>query len=138
MNAFWFFNGKEPVKQKYFVTYLVLFWINSSPEERRFPAVHIILSITCQFYLAKILVHVPVEINKWLCVASLQYTNSCTHKEKIGLQEYRSTSTGFIINTTDLCSVLKIAKMCFVDIKPFSTSLSFRLSKGSIYFFSFS
>lgn len=39
---------------------------------------------------------------------------------------------------SDLCSVLKIAKMCFVDIKPFSTSLIFRLSRGSMYFFSFS
>lgn len=37
-----------------------------------------------------------------------------------------------------LCSVLKIAKMCLLDIKLFSTSLTFRLSKGSIYFFSFS
>lgn len=38
----------------------------------------------------------------------------------------------------NLCSVLKIAKVCFVDMKPFSTSLSFRLSSGNMYFFSFS
>lgn len=42
---------------------LIFLRINSCPEERCFPAIHIILRITCQFYLAKILVHVPVQIN---------------------------------------------------------------------------
>lgn len=37
-----------------------------------------------------------------------------------------------------LCSVLKRAKMCLLDMKPFSTSRSFRLSTDSMYFFSFS
>lgn len=37
-----------------------------------------------------------------------------------------------------LCSVLKMAKTCLLDMKPFSTSLSFKLSRGSMYFFSFS
>lgn len=37
-----------------------------------------------------------------------------------------------------LCSVLKRAKMCLLDMKPFSTSRSFRLSTCSMYFFSFS
>lgn len=36
------------------------------------------------------------------------------------------------------CSVLKMANMCLLDMKLFSTSLTFRLSKGSMYFFSFS
>ena len=40
--------------------------------------------------------------------------------------------------TSDLLSVLKMAKTCLADMKPFSTSRSFRLSKGSMYFFSFS
>lgn len=37
-----------------------------------------------------------------------------------------------------LCSVLKRAKMCLLDMNPFSTSRSFRLSTGNMYFFSFS
>lgn len=37
-----------------------------------------------------------------------------------------------------LCSVLKMAKTCLLDMKPFSTSRILRLSRGSIYFFSFS
>ena len=37
-----------------------------------------------------------------------------------------------------LCSVLKRAKMCLLDMKPFSTSRNFRLSTDSMYFFSFS
>lgn len=39
---------------------------------------------------------------------------------------------------TNLNSVLKIAKTNLLDMKPFSTSLSFKLSRGSMYFFSFS
>lgn len=37
-----------------------------------------------------------------------------------------------------LCSVLKMAKTCLVDMNPFSTSRILRLSRGSMYFFSFS
>lgn len=37
-----------------------------------------------------------------------------------------------------LCSVLKRANICLLDMKPFSTSRSFRLSTCSMYFFSFS
>lgn len=37
-----------------------------------------------------------------------------------------------------LCSVLKMAKTCLLDMNPFSTSLIFRLSRGNMYFFSFS
>lgn len=37
-----------------------------------------------------------------------------------------------------LCSVLKMAKTCLLDMKPFSTSRILRLSRGSMYFFSFS
>lgn len=39
---------------------------------------------------------------------------------------------------TNLDSVLKIAKTNLLDMKPFSTSLSFKLSRRSMYFFSFS
>lgn len=46
-------------------TYLVLLRIDACPEEGRFPAVHILLRITGQFYLTEILVHVPVQMNKW-------------------------------------------------------------------------
>lgn len=37
-----------------------------------------------------------------------------------------------------LCSVLNRAKICLLDMNPFSTSRSFRLSTDSMYFFSFS
>lgn len=37
-----------------------------------------------------------------------------------------------------LCSVLKMANTCLLDMKPFSTSRILRLSSGSMYFFSFS
>ena len=33
---------------------------------------------------------------------------------------------------------MKMAKTCLLDMKPFSTSRILRLSKGSMYFFSFS
>lgn len=36
------------------------------------------------------------------------------------------------------CSLLKNTEMCLLDIKLLSISQTFRLSKGSIYFFSFS
>lgn len=38
----------------------------------------------------------------------------------------------------NLDSVLKIQNMCLLDMKLFSTSRTFRLSSGSMYFFSFS
>lgn len=48
-------------KEKAPPTYLVLLRINSSPEEGCFPAVHIFLRITGQFYLKKIFVHIPTR-----------------------------------------------------------------------------
>lgn len=51
------------------------------------------------------------------------------------MKKYLKTEAG---SFSYLCSVLKSAKMCLLDIKLFSTSRTFRLSKGSIYFFSFS
>lgn len=40
--------------------------------------------------------------------------------------------------SADLDSVLKMQNMCLLDMKLFSTSRTFRLSSGSMYFFSFS
>lgn len=48
-----------------FILYLVFLWINPSPKEGRFPAVHIFLRITGQFYLTEIFINVPVRIQKW-------------------------------------------------------------------------
>lgn len=58
--------------------------------------------------------------------------------QAIQAHSLRSTNVSSKQHSPDLCSVLKIANMCFVDMKLFSTSLIFRLSRGSIYFFSFS
>lgn len=41
--------------------YLVLFWVNTSSQEGSLPAVNILLSVTCQFNLTQVFVHIPVK-----------------------------------------------------------------------------
>ena len=125
-------------KHKAAPSYLVLLRIHSSPEERCFPAVHILLRITGQFYLTKILVDISEHTNNR---ETQVVVNVYTRIRKNTITQCGGQCAFSPVkkqHNPDLCSVLKIPKVCFVDIKPFSTSLSFRLSSGSIYFFSFS
>lgn len=116
------------------ISYLVLLWIYSSPKKGCFPAVHIFLRITGQFYLTEIFINVPRHMNQSQTDTFVSYLNASSSKH---LHFKRNNKCNNELKP-DLCSVLKMAKMCFVDIKPFSTSLIFRLSRGNMYFFSFS
>lgn len=135
-----YINGTAAVKSSQrgqlkhlFISYLVLLWINPSPQEGCFPAIHIVLRITGQFYLTKIFINVPVRIHGRQSDEFLSLLQ-CKQFKQLHLKRNKLINE----HSPDLCSVLKMAKMCFVDIKPFSTSLIFRLSRGNMYFFSFS
>ena len=68
-------------------------------------------------------------------------TNVCQTNDLLGGSgqvPLPSGSVGPVGAGEHLCSVLKRAKMCLLDMKPFSTSRNFRLSTESMYFFSFS
>lgn len=55
-------NGPQPVPghhQGKGNVYLIFLWINTSPEEGGFPAVHIFLGVTGQLNLTEIFIHIP-------------------------------------------------------------------------------
>lgn len=61
-----------------FISYLVLLWINPSPKEGCFPAVHIFLRITGQFYLTEIFINVPVHIQERQTDEFVSLLNACS------------------------------------------------------------
>lgn len=145
------------------VQYLVLLRVDPSPQERGFPTVHVLLGVTGQLNLTQVLIHIPAwwmaKHNQGGCKFYLISVNSLSRFPSMLLDEnfvtFKCQFTSWFtelkwqtcmeqdthtqhIHFPDLDSVLKTPNTCLVDMKPFSTSLSLRLSRGSMYFFSFS
>lgn len=107
-----------------FQEYHAAFRVHAGTQERRLPAVHLFLRLAGQLQLTVVLVNISVTTQQ---ESSAQVVNN------------NNKNTGFSENSsTHRCSVLNSAKMCLLDMKLFSMSFSFRLSTGSMYFFSFS
>ncbi len=110
--------------------------IDAGTQERRFPSVHILLTLAGQLQLTVVLIHVPIRCIRLVFKGFTGLKKTPVEIVNADLSVIHSSMQ--CIMTSDLCSVLNRAKICLLDMKPFSTSLNFRLSTCSMYFFSFS